>query len=177
MQAATRYALLSKATKAHNTYTKESSTGRGIDRHFLGLRLLLREGESHPLFDDPLFGKSQEWILSTSGLSAGDRFFGTGFGAVYPTGYGINCTCHCAPPCSLLFTDPSLSLTDLAGDKLVKFGIESKRSCESTSTDVFRSNLVDALREMRVACEEGQPPAPSAGAEGAPSAGVIKPKL
>ncbi|GJN87551.1 hypothetical protein Rhopal_000505-T1 [Rhodotorula paludigena] len=154
--AATRYALLSKATKAHNTYTKESSTGRGIDRHFLGLRLLLREGESHPLFDDPLFGKSQEWILSTSGLSAGDRFFGTGFGAVYPTGYGINY---------------------LAGDKLVKFGIESKRSCESTSTDVFRSNLVDALREMRVACEEGQPPAPAAGAEGAPSAGVIKPKL
>lgn len=95
-QAKTRYALLSAATKAHNAFTKESSTGRGIDRHFLGLRLVLREGESHPLFDDPLFAKSQEWVLSTSGLSAGDRFFGTGFGAVYPTGYGINCA-SCSP--------------------------------------------------------------------------------
>lgn len=83
--------MLSKATKAHNAATKESSTGRGIDRHFLGLRLLLREGETHPLLEDPLFAKSQEWVLSTSGLSAGDRFHGTGFGAVYPNGYGINC--------------------------------------------------------------------------------------
>lgn len=44
----------------------------------MGLRLLMREGESHPLFEDPLFGESQSWILSTSGLSAGDRFYGTG---------------------------------------------------------------------------------------------------
>lgn len=87
------YALLSAATKTHNTLTRESSTGRGIDRHLMGLRLLLRSDlkESHPLFEDELFGKSQEWVLSTSGLSAGDRFYGTGFGAVYPNGYGINC--------------------------------------------------------------------------------------
>ncbi|GAA5969747.1 hypothetical protein JCM11641_008027 [Rhodosporidiobolus odoratus] len=136
------YALLSTAIKAHNTFTRESSTGKGIDRHFLGLRLLLREGESHPLFDDELFGKSQEWVLSTSGLSAGDRFFGTGFGAVYPNGYGINY---------------------LAGDKIIKFGIESKVSCPETSTETFRTNLVEAMREMRKVCEEGQL---SAGAEG-----------
>ncbi|KPV76238.1 uncharacterized protein RHOBADRAFT_34865 [Rhodotorula graminis WP1] len=149
--AKTRYDLLSAATKAHNTYTKDSSTGRGIDRHFLGLRLVLREGESHPLFDDPLFAKSQEWVLSTSGLSAGDRFFGTGFGAVYPTGYGINY---------------------LAGNQVIKFGIESKVSCKETSTEVFRRNLTEALREMRQACEEGQsPPAPEQ--EGA-SAGTAK---
>ncbi|GAA6058072.1 hypothetical protein JCM3770_002247 [Rhodotorula araucariae] len=151
--AKTRYALLSAATKAHNTYTKESSTGRGIDRHFLGLRLLLREGETHPLFDDPLFAKSQEWILSTSGLSAGDRFYGTGFGAVYPTGYGVNY---------------------LAGDKVIKFGIESKVSCPETSTETFRQNLVEALREMRHACEEGQPPVP---ATDGPAAGTAKPRL
>ncbi|BGP54530.1 hypothetical protein JCM8202v2_002115 [Rhodotorula sphaerocarpa] len=134
-----RYSLLSKATKAHNAATKESSTGRGIDRHFLGLRLLLREGETHPLLEDPLFAKSQEWVLSTSGLSAGDRFHGTGFGAVYPNGYGINY---------------------LAGDKVIKFGIESKVSCPETSTDVFRQNLIEAMREMRAACEQGQPPQP-----------------
>ena len=47
----------------------------------MGLRLLMREGESHPVFEDELFGESQAWILSTSGLSAGDRFYGTGTSA------------------------------------------------------------------------------------------------
>ncbi|GAA5879501.1 hypothetical protein JCM16303_003226 [Sporobolomyces ruberrimus] len=137
------YSLLSAATKTHNTLTRESSTGRGIDRHLMGLRLLLRSDlkESHPFFDDELFGKSQEWVLSTSGLSAGDRFYGTGFGAVYPNGYGINY---------------------LAGDKLLKFGIESKVSNPETSTETFRQNLVEALREMREVCEKGIPPAASA---------------
>lgn len=58
----------------------------------MGLRLLLRDGETHPIFDDPLFGRSQAWMLSTSGLSAGDKFFGTGFGTIWPDGYGINCS-------------------------------------------------------------------------------------
>lgn len=85
------YALLTAATKAHNAYTRDSSVGKGCDRHFLGLKALMREGESHPLFDDELFGQSQSWVLSTSGLSAGDRFYGTGFGTVWPNGYGCNC--------------------------------------------------------------------------------------
>ncbi|GAA6014251.1 hypothetical protein JCM10207_006147 [Rhodosporidiobolus poonsookiae] len=143
------YALLTAATKAHNTSTRESSTGKGIDRHFLGLKLLLRDSESHPLFEDELFAKSQEWVLSTSGLSAGDRFFGTGFGTIWPNGYGINY---------------------LAGDKVIKFGIESKVSCAETSTDKFRSNLIEALREMRKVCEEGQPAVEA-------QAGEVKPKL
>ncbi|GAA5861326.1 hypothetical protein JCM8547_006092 [Rhodosporidiobolus lusitaniae] len=147
------YSLLSTATKSHNQYTRDSSTGKGIDRHFMGLRLLMREGESHPLFEDALFGKSQEWVLSTSGLSAGDRFFGTGFGAMYPNGYGINY---------------------LAGDKVIKFGIESKRSDPTTSTAVFRSKLVEALREMRKVCEEGQPPAPLAEEKERPVGGTAK---
>lgn len=53
--------------------------------------MLMRDGESHPIFEDPLFGESSAWILSTSGLTAGDRFDGTGFGTVWPEGYGINC--------------------------------------------------------------------------------------
>lgn len=68
-------------------------TGHGFDRHLLGLRLLLRplHGESADLFRDELFEQSSIWKLSTSGLSAGLFFKGTGFGAVYPDGYGINC--------------------------------------------------------------------------------------
>lgn len=83
--------MLTAATKAHNAYTRDASTGKGCDRHFMGLKLMMREGESHPLFQDPLFQQSQDWILSTSGLSAGDRFYGTGFGTVWPNGYGTNC--------------------------------------------------------------------------------------
>ena len=35
-------------------------------------------GERAALFEDPLFERSQEWKLSTSALSAGDLFRGTG---------------------------------------------------------------------------------------------------
>ena len=129
-----RFALLSAATQAHNKYTRDASTGKGCDRHFFGLRLLMRDGESHPLLDDPLFAESQAWRLSTSGLSAGDRFYGTGFGTVWPDGYGINY---------------------LAGADVIKFGIESKHSCETTDTRRFRAHLIDALREMRLVCEQG----------------------
>lgn len=102
------YPLLSKATQAHNAQTRASSTGKGVDRHLTGLRLVYDSQEDGPvpesddkhvdswkgaqlLFSDPLLAASQTWKLSTSGLSAGDRFAGTGFGAGYPDGYGINC--------------------------------------------------------------------------------------
>ena len=70
----------------------------------------LDAGERTSLFEDPLFERSQEWKLSTSGLSPGKFFRGTGcvacahsskaqtdsyrkssFGTPYHNGYGINC--------------------------------------------------------------------------------------
>ena len=65
--------------KVHNDYTREASLGRGVDRHLMSLRLVMKDGEFAPLFGDELYGLSQEWLLSTSGLSAGDRFIGTGY--------------------------------------------------------------------------------------------------
>ena len=38
----------------------------------------LDAGERTSLFEDPLFERSQEWKLSTSGLSPGKFFRGTG---------------------------------------------------------------------------------------------------
>ncbi|KAI0303791.1 Choline/Carnitine o-acyltransferase-domain-containing protein [Multifurca ochricompacta] len=89
---ATRLALLRRAIQTHSALTREAATGRGIDRHLLGLRLMMRPGtgERAALFEDPLFERSQEWKLSTSALSAGNLFRGTGFGAPYHDGYGIN---------------------------------------------------------------------------------------
>jgi hypothetical protein len=39
--------------------------------------------EQAELFNDEMFSQSQEWKLSTSGLSSGDRFIGTGYGNPY----------------------------------------------------------------------------------------------
>ncbi|KAJ7285108.1 acyltransferase ChoActase/COT/CPT [Mycena rebaudengoi] len=129
----TRRNLLHHALHAHSTLTREAATGRGIDRHLLGLRLMLRplNGEQAALFEDELFARSQRWTLSTSGLSAGNLFKGTGFGASYEDGYGINY---------------------LAAPDMIKFGIESKYSCPHTSTDGFKDAVFEALSDMRALC-------------------------
>ncbi|CAG8433028.1 6323_t:CDS:2 [Ambispora gerdemannii] len=133
LSAQEKYNLLQTATKAHSAYTYDASDGRGCDRHLLGLRLSLKGDESHPLFSDPAFAKSQEWLLSTSGLSAGDRFNGSGFGCVYPDGYGINYQ---------------------PGNYVLKFGIESKKSSTQTDSNSFRESVKNALKEMSDICEK-----------------------
>lgn len=47
--------------------------------------------------------------------------------------------------------------TDLAGGKLLKFGLESKHPNPETSTTKFALALVEALRTMRNICEQGAP--------------------
>ncbi|KAG6910853.1 hypothetical protein DXG01_007169 [Tephrocybe rancida] len=128
-----RHAAFQRAIRTHSRLTKEAATGRGIDRHLLGLRLMLRsqDGEQVPLFDDEMFERSQQWKLSTSGLSAGHLFRGTGFGAAYPDGYGINY---------------------LAAPDMIKFGIESKFSSPLTSTHKFKQSIIESLYETRILC-------------------------
>ncbi|TFY56886.1 hypothetical protein EVG20_g8755 [Dentipellis fragilis] len=128
---AQRFELLRRAIQTHTRLTREAATGKGIDRHLLGLWLMLREGEESDLFKDELFAQSQEWKLSTSGLSAGPLFRGTGFGAAYNDGYGINY---------------------IAGPDVVKFGIESKHSNPLTSTKHFQTVIAEALHEMQHLC-------------------------
>jgi carnitine O-acetyltransferase len=60
-------------------------------------------------------------------------YIGSGFGCVYPNGYGINY---------------------LSGENLLKFGIESKYSSSETNSNAFRQNVVNALKEMRSICEQ-----------------------
>ena len=57
----------------------------------MGLKVQLRNNENHPLFEDEFYSKSQEWKLSTSAFSPGQKFLGVGFGAAWADGYGINC--------------------------------------------------------------------------------------
>ncbi|CAJ0755683.1 10517_t:CDS:2, partial [Entrophospora sp. SA101] len=127
-----KYGLLQAAVKAHSEYTRDASNGKGCDRHLLGLRLLLKEGESHPLFQHPIFAKSQEWLLSTSGLTTGTKFNGTGFGCVYPNGYGINY---------------------LPGEHVLKFEYESPDfDNDNEQQNKVILNLMQELQEL------GQPP-------------------
>lgn len=159
--------LLISALRAHALLTRAAIAGRGIDRHLLGLRTVLgtewnwldgrRETTEHmpfsgrsetsracnsqqtiwgpeqpvALFEDPVFWKSQTWRLSTSGLSEGWYFRGTGFGAPFPDGYGVNY---------------------LIGPSSIKFCIDSKHSCSSTSTHMLMGHLHDALTDMWGIC-------------------------
>ena len=77
-KATTRLDRLKDAVRVHNTNSREAIKGKGIDRHLLGLRLLMKEGEVAHLFQDPLFTRSETWKLSTSGLFHGERFLATG---------------------------------------------------------------------------------------------------
>ena len=72
--------LLQEAAKAHSEYTKIAAQAQGVDRHFLGLGMLVRDGESAPsLLGDPVFVRSKRWRLSTSHLTH-PNFKNWGFG-------------------------------------------------------------------------------------------------
>lgn len=137
------YKLLSAATSSHTRQTRDNSFGKGIDRHLMGLRLVYRaedDGEVPKLFSDPLLVESMSWKLSTSGLSAGDKFVGTGFGCGFPDGFGVNY---------------------LAGAQTLKFGLESKRSNpkgDGHPVHMYKTQIAEALRTMRRIVEQGAPP-------------------
>ncbi|ORX37603.1 acyltransferase ChoActase/COT/CPT [Kockovaella imperatae] len=128
-----RYKLLSEACTAHTALSKLSNQGLGIDRHLMGLKVLLRPGETHQLFEDEMFGKSQEWKMCSSGLTAGGTMMGGQFGSAWPDGY---------------------SISYFAGPYLLKFGVEGKWSAQTTSSARFKHHLVQSLRDMRKVVEE-----------------------
>ncbi|TPX34106.1 hypothetical protein SeMB42_g07377 [Synchytrium endobioticum] len=130
--ASEKLAALRKACDCHTEYSNAASNGKGVDRHLLGLRMLLRPGESAEIFNDPAYAKSQNFRLSTSGLFPGENILGTGFGAVCEDGYGINY---------------------MVAPKVIKYGIESKCSCQQTSSIGFKDALAQAFKDMAALCE------------------------
>ncbi|KAJ1919540.1 Carnitine O-acetyltransferase mitochondrial [Mycoemilia scoparia] len=78
-----------QAIKSHLAYMAECVEGRGVDRHILGLKLLLKPDEEKPsFFTDPALSRSCHWNLSTSQLSS-EYFDGYGWSEVVPDGYGL----------------------------------------------------------------------------------------
>ncbi|KAJ9060709.1 Carnitine O-acetyltransferase mitochondrial, variant 2 [Entomophthora muscae] len=81
--------LARAAITSHIAYMAEAVKGQGVDRHLLGLKLSLKQGEPMPeFFKDPSFTTSSHWNLSTSQLSS-EHFDGYGWGEVVSDGYGI----------------------------------------------------------------------------------------
>lgn len=59
------------AVKQHLAYASAAADGQGVDRHLFGLKKLLQEGEAVPaLYEDPAYGLSSTWKLSTSQISS-----------------------------------------------------------------------------------------------------------
>ena len=125
--------MFGHACEAHIAYIQAASQGMGCDRHMLGLKLVMEKGESHEIFTHPVFAKSSKWQLSTSALFSSERIMGTGFGAVYHDGYGINY---------------------IINPDLIKIGVESKKSDPGTSTDHFCKELEVVLEDLKGMCAE-----------------------
>ncbi|KAK9700923.1 hypothetical protein K7432_011982 [Basidiobolus ranarum] len=130
-----KYQMLQVASRRHIQNLKESSMGQGVDRHLFGLRMVMKSGESHPIFADPAFSKSSRWQLSTSSLSESIKLSATGFGAVDPEGYGINY---------------------LPGKQSIRFGIETKKT-SSSSLERFSRELNKVLSELGEICQTVAP--------------------
>jgi len=82
-------AKLVKACEQHQAYISRAAKGLGVDRHLLGLKLLVGAGEACPaLFSDTAFVRSSHWSVSTSGL-VGELLEGWAFGQVVDDGVGI----------------------------------------------------------------------------------------
>lgn len=80
---------LQASIKAHSAYLKSAADGHGVDRHFFGLKNMLRKGETSPaLFQDKLFQYSSTWLISTSQLSS-EYFEGYGWSQVNDNGFGL----------------------------------------------------------------------------------------
>jgi carnitine O-acetyltransferase len=66
-----------------------AADGKGIDRHFFGLKQLLQPGEELPaIYQNKAFATASTWILSTSQLSS-QYFLSWGFAKVVDDGFGL----------------------------------------------------------------------------------------
>ncbi|KAJ3248222.1 Carnitine O-acetyltransferase mitochondrial [Chytriomyces hyalinus] len=132
-KAQTKGELGRKAIASQSSYMALAVDGKGVDRHLLGLRLLLKPGEEKPsIFTDPSYALSSHWNLSTSQISS-EYYNGYGWGEVVADGYG------CAY---------------MVNNNVLQFNLVSK----FLQNDVMKYNLLEALREMRVVFEATAPP-------------------
>ena len=86
--------LFQSAVKAHVKYIQDAAQASGVDRHLLGLSMLVKDGETMPdLYNNPVFQRGKRWRVSTSHLTH-PKFDGWGYGQVVPDGVGLAYSIH-----------------------------------------------------------------------------------
>jgi len=124
--------LFQAALKSHASYMQLAVSGKGVDRHLLGLRRCLQPGEERPsLFNDVAYTRSTDFRISTSNMTFPS--FMTAFAPTSPDGYGF---CY--------------------GTRDSQFvcGISSYNACSITSAAAMREALEWSLRAMRALHKE-----------------------
>ncbi|XP_060564784.1 carnitine O-acetyltransferase-like isoform X2 [Ruditapes philippinarum] len=122
--------LLRRAINSHKQYTNDAISGKGIDRHLLGLKLTALENnmEMPELFKDKAYTFSGSWRISTSQVPAKSESV-LFFGPVMPDGYGF-----CYNP----------------QEKCILFGVSSFKSNNVTLPAAKMADLIkDSLNDMR----------------------------
>ena len=130
--------LLKMATKTHAKYTGLAAAAQGVDRHFLGLAMVVQTGEQSPnLYSNPVFQRSKKWRSSTSQLSH-PRFNLWGYGEVVPDGVGL---AYAVLPRSCVFNITALRTTgwtDKLSELLEEALLEMQRLLEAEKTPISK---------------------------------------
>jgi carnitine O-acetyltransferase len=136
-----KIALLRKATSAHAKYTGLAAKAQGVDRHLMGLSLMVKDGETTPdLYSDELYARSKRWRSSTSNLSH-PRFNLWGYGEVVPDGVGL---AYAVLPNSCVFNITALKATGYTNklaELLEEAFLEMRGLLECQSVSDTRSKL------------------------------------
>ena len=83
--------LLGLAAKQQSTLSREAASGMGVDRHLMSLKHLADKNGNESMraiFEDPLYGRSSTWKLSTSNVAA-PWLAQFGFGPTAENGFGL----------------------------------------------------------------------------------------
>ena len=120
-----RIQALRSATKRHVAYKIEAMSGRGVDRHLVGLGCMAEQLKIFsPLFQDKSL--KLEWKLATSQTPC-ERSLGGGFSPIVDSGYGISYTVY--------------------EDSFI-FHITSKKSCKKTDSSKLGKSIRESLYQM-----------------------------
>ena len=146
LTASNKTALLRQACVDHSKYIGSAAKGLGVDRHFLGLSLLVKDGEVVPdLYSDPVFARSKRWRVSTSNLTH-PKLENWGYGEVVPDGVGLSYSVH---KNHLVFGITALKehgewperLSQYIEDALVEMKLLVEESANSEDNTLRRSKL------------------------------------
>ena len=143
--------LFMRAVSRHTQYASWAADGQGVDRHLLGLKKLLKEGEPIPeIYKDPAYAKSSHWELSTSQLSS-PFFDGWGYGEGKS---GRPCMVRFSTICFSFCTvvPDGYGLSYSIGDDYIRWTITSLKR----QTEVLKHYLAEAAAEVKHMLESAQ---------------------